>query len=54
VDDAYLLITAHNISSHGHQIFINDQELPGFDLPIHDPAGRLGWIISNLGFYIPE
>ncbi len=39
VDDAYLLITAHNVSSQGHQIFINDHPLPGFDLPIHNP----GW-----------
>jgi hypothetical protein len=39
VDDAYLLITAHNVSSQGHQIFINNQELPGWDIPIDDP----GW-----------
>jgi hypothetical protein len=39
IDDAYLLITAHNVSSQGHQIFINNQELPSWDIPIHDP----GW-----------
>ena len=39
VDDAYLLITAHNVTIQSHKIFINDVELPGFDLPIHDP----GW-----------
>jgi hypothetical protein len=39
IDDAYLLITAHNVSSQGHQIIINNQELPSWDIPIHDP----GW-----------
>jgi hypothetical protein len=38
-DDAYLLITAHNVSWQDHQIFINNQQLPGWDIPIHDP----GW-----------
>jgi hypothetical protein len=39
VDDAYLLITAHNVSAQGHKILINNVELPGFDLAIHNP----GW-----------
>jgi hypothetical protein len=39
IDDGYMLITAHNVSSQGHQIFINNQELPSWDIPIHDP----GW-----------
>lgn len=39
IDDAYLLITAHNVSSQGHRILINNTELPSWDLPIHDP----GW-----------
>ena len=43
VDDAYLLITAHNVSNQSHQIFINDVALPGFDLPIHNP-GWMTWM----------
>lgn len=39
VDDAYVLITAHNVSSQGHQIIINNVHLPSWDLPIHNP----GW-----------
>ena len=39
IDDAYLLITAHNVSSQGHQIRINNHDLPSWDIPIHDP----GW-----------
>ncbi|MEM8487589.1 MAG: hypothetical protein AAF564_18710 [Bacteroidota bacterium] len=39
VDDAYLLITAHNVSHQSHRILVNNQELSGWDLPIHNP----GW-----------
>jgi hypothetical protein len=39
IDDGYLLITAHNVSSQGHIISINNHELSGFDLAIHSP----GW-----------
>jgi hypothetical protein len=39
IDDGYLLITAHNVTTQEHQIFINNQQLPGWDIPIHDP----GW-----------
>ena len=50
IDDAYLIITAHNVTFQTHQIFINNQELPGFDMPLnngwqtwmdHIPAGFL-------------
>jgi hypothetical protein len=43
VDDAYLLITAHNVSHQGHEILINNQGLPSWDLPIHDP-GWMTWM----------
>lgn len=39
IDDAYLIITAHNVAWQDHQIYINNQELPGWDIPIHNP----GW-----------
>ena len=38
IDDAYLLITAHGVTFQTHQISINNQELPGFDMPLSD-----GW-----------
>ena len=38
-DDAYLLITAHNVTSQSHQILVNNVSLPSWDIPIHDP----GW-----------
>jgi hypothetical protein len=38
IDDGYLLITAHNASQQ-NKIYINNQELPGWDIPLHDP----GW-----------
>ena len=50
IDDAYLIITAHNVTFQTHQISINNQELPGFDMPLnngwqtwmdHIPAGFL-------------
>ena len=39
IDDGYLLITAHNVSWQTHQIYVNGQELSGWDIPIHNP----GW-----------
>lgn len=39
IDDAYLLITAHNVSHQSHEIRINNQPLSGWDIPIHNP----GW-----------
>lgn len=39
IDDAYLIITAHNVAWQDHQIYINNQELPGWDIPINNP----GW-----------
>ena len=39
IDDAYLLITAHNVSHQSHQILINNVHLPSWDIPIHNP----GW-----------
>ena len=38
IDDGYLLIAAHNVTFQTHQISINNQELPGFDMPLHS-----GW-----------
>jgi len=38
IDDAYLLITAHNVTFQTHQISINNQELPGDDVVLHS-----GW-----------
>ena len=39
IDDAYMLITAHNVSNQGHQIIINNTHLPSWDIPINSP----GW-----------
>ncbi len=39
VDDGYLLITAHNVSHQSHHILINNVQLSGWDIPIHNP----GW-----------
>jgi len=39
IDDAYLLITAHNVSIQSHEIRINNSNLSGWDIPIHNP----GW-----------
>ena len=33
VDDAYILITARDVSLSTHRIFINNQSLSGFDIP---------------------
>jgi hypothetical protein len=50
IDDAYLLITAHNVTFQTHQISINNQQLPGDDLVLqsgwqtwmdHIPSGVL-------------
>jgi len=38
VDDAYLLIQARGVSSNSHRIFVNNEPLPGIDLP-----ERSGW-----------
>ena len=42
IDDAYLLITVHNASQE-NQIFINNQELPGWDIPLHS-SGWQTWM----------
>ena len=43
IDDGYLLITAHNVSWQTHQIYINSQELSGWDIPIHS-SGWQTWM----------
>ena len=43
IDDGYLLITAHNVSWQTHQIYINNQELSGWDIPIHS-SGWQTWM----------
>jgi hypothetical protein len=39
--DSYLLITTRDVTGSGHQLFINNKELPGFDLRPHE-----GWATS--------
>lgn len=41
IADAYLLITTRNVTLTGHQLSINNQQLPGFDLRPHE-----GWATS--------
>ena len=43
IDDGYLLITAHNVTHQDHQIFINNQELSGFDIAMHS-SGWQTWM----------
>lgn len=38
LDDGFLLIQARGVSSGSHRVFVNDQALPGLDIPKHD-----GW-----------
>ena len=56
IDDAYLLITAHN-ASQDNQIYINNQQLPGWDIPLetgwqtwmdHIPPGLLHTGINSI------
>ena len=41
IDDAYLLLTMHGVVLQSHQILINNQELPGYDMHMHS-----GWQTS--------
>lgn len=42
IDDAYLLIKASGVSSNSHRIFINNEPLPGIDLPISHTDNQTG------------
>ncbi|MEM9091988.1 MAG: hypothetical protein AAGC93_25040, partial [Cyanobacteria bacterium P01_F01_bin.53] len=42
IDDAYLIIKASGVSSNAHRIFINNQPLPGIDLPISQTTTPVG------------
>lgn len=44
IDTAYLLIQAENVSLSSHKIFINNQELGGFDIP--PESGWQTWMDS--------
>jgi len=42
IDDAYLIITAHN-AGQDNKIYINNQELPSWDIPLHS-SGWQTWM----------
>jgi hypothetical protein len=41
IQDGYLLITTRDVTGVNHQVFINNNQLPGFDLRAHE-----GWATS--------